>query len=427
MTRDPLLEACLAAPDDDGPRLVLADAIGGERGEFIVVQCALARGGLSPERSGALRRRQRELIAANGVAWSGLTGLAKRVTFRRGFVDAVELDADVLLARSDELFTTAFLVRNALLTGMVIERLQGRPDLPDDRSPLWMLPATFALPAMARLVGLHLDPIGIAWTDPDEEDLSDWDSREDRAIELAIESGVLANLTSFGAGGLRRATIDKLIAAGAFTRIERLCLGSHESAFNAALAHAPEIRAVTARSASIDATVSTSGALHCGLDSLEIPATVVELEVQGDLAVLPALPLAAQLERLVVGLHQIHHEPTRLAACVRLRSLHLTDHRDWSGHSGALADAFASLSLPALRELRASGLGVPIVFAIAKTFGPQLELLDLRGSAAELHHRRGELQALVAGDVCTGIFEEPRALAFLGGPPLDVPLVELPR
>jgi hypothetical protein len=39
---DDLLEACRLAPDDDAPCLVWADAVGGERGELIVIQCDLA-------------------------------------------------------------------------------------------------------------------------------------------------------------------------------------------------------------------------------------------------------------------------------------------------------------------------------------------------------------------------------------------------
>lgn len=94
-----LLEACRAAPDDDAPRLVWADAIGGERGELVVLQC-------SPS-TPARRERTRELLAAHGAAWSGLAGLARRCAFRRGFVEAIDIDlvacsehADVIAARA---------------------------------------------------------------------------------------------------------------------------------------------------------------------------------------------------------------------------------------------------------------------------------------------------------------------------------------
>ncbi len=38
-----MLAQCVADPDDDEPRLVWADAVGGERGELVVLQCDLAR------------------------------------------------------------------------------------------------------------------------------------------------------------------------------------------------------------------------------------------------------------------------------------------------------------------------------------------------------------------------------------------------
>ena len=96
-----------------------------------------------------------------------------------------------------------------------------------------------------------------------------------------------------------------------------------------------------------------------------------------------------------------------------------------------LASLLASQRFPALRELHCVELPVPAAFAIASALGPQLELLDLRGSAAELHVRRDELQAIVAGDLLTGAWQQPHRLSFLGRearePLSDMPLVELPR
>jgi uncharacterized protein (TIGR02996 family) len=91
---DALLEACLAAPEDDAPRLVWADAIGGERGELVVIQCDLARGGLAPAEVVRRKQRERELLAGHAAAWSGLHGLATACSFQRGFVEAVAVDID---------------------------------------------------------------------------------------------------------------------------------------------------------------------------------------------------------------------------------------------------------------------------------------------------------------------------------------------
>src|SRR3954468_10743104 len=90
-----LLAECAAHPEDDAPRLIWADAVDGERGELVALQCgrdALPRGEL------AIRnRRERALLAAHAMEWSGLEQIATRVRFRRGFVDAIEITADTFI------------------------------------------------------------------------------------------------------------------------------------------------------------------------------------------------------------------------------------------------------------------------------------------------------------------------------------------
>src|SRR5215203_3937104 len=84
-----MLAQCEAAPDDDGPRLVWADRVGGERGELVVLQCDLARGGLSGAELAQRRKRERELLDAHGIEWAGaLTQSATRWSFRRGFIES---------------------------------------------------------------------------------------------------------------------------------------------------------------------------------------------------------------------------------------------------------------------------------------------------------------------------------------------------
>ncbi len=80
--------AVCAAPDDDGPRLVLADALseaGDPRGEFITLQVGAGRRGAK----GLARQREKALIVAHGQSWAprGLTD----VVFTRGFVSAGSL------------------------------------------------------------------------------------------------------------------------------------------------------------------------------------------------------------------------------------------------------------------------------------------------------------------------------------------------
>jgi hypothetical protein len=124
--------------DDDEPRLVLADALGGDRSELARVQCELARGGIEPARSGFLRRRQRELLASNGATWSHLRGIADHCVFRRGFVEVARpmLRDDTRLpalaphlavvdgAYADEMWPTT--VRGLAFEGDSADRLAGK-------------------------------------------------------------------------------------------------------------------------------------------------------------------------------------------------------------------------------------------------------------------------------------------------------------
>ncbi|MDB5306685.1 MAG: hypothetical protein JWO38_887 [Gemmataceae bacterium] len=105
-----LLKAIIQNPDEETPRLVLADwlvvLVQPERAEFIRTQAELARGGSNDR----LLERQRALLARNGPAWVGPLGSAgaacgdgmacsdggwvqwgSRFLFRRGFVDEVDM------------------------------------------------------------------------------------------------------------------------------------------------------------------------------------------------------------------------------------------------------------------------------------------------------------------------------------------------
>lgn len=87
-----ILADCAAHPDDDGPRLVWADQVGGERGELVVAQCDLARGGLSAGDARARRARERDLLERHAVEWAGdLPEVADRWSFRRGFVETIKV------------------------------------------------------------------------------------------------------------------------------------------------------------------------------------------------------------------------------------------------------------------------------------------------------------------------------------------------
>jgi uncharacterized protein (TIGR02996 family) len=86
-----MLRAVYDAPDDDGPRAVLADYLqeqGDPRGEFIALQLREASGDATPE----IVDRAQELAKAHAKAWFGaLRPIVYRAEFRRGFLARLEL------------------------------------------------------------------------------------------------------------------------------------------------------------------------------------------------------------------------------------------------------------------------------------------------------------------------------------------------
>jgi uncharacterized protein (TIGR02996 family) len=106
------LQAILADPDDDAPRLIYADWLDeqgeSQRAEFIRVQCALARAPRHDPAWGELWDRQRDLIVANGNGWSAaLRQFVTNYWCRRGFADEVWLSGQALLAHAATIFAMA--------------------------------------------------------------------------------------------------------------------------------------------------------------------------------------------------------------------------------------------------------------------------------------------------------------------------------
>jgi uncharacterized protein (TIGR02996 family) len=85
---DRLWAECLAHPDDDGPRVVLADALlerGDPRGEFISLQ-------LSSTLDDTQRKRAAALLRQHEKDWLGdLATVTKQRVWRRGFLEEAEL------------------------------------------------------------------------------------------------------------------------------------------------------------------------------------------------------------------------------------------------------------------------------------------------------------------------------------------------
>ena len=382
---DALLEACRWAPDDDAPRLVWADAIGGERGELVVLQCDLARGGLAPTEAAARRRRERELIARHGAAWAGLGDLParSRFEFRRGFVEAIELDARTFVEYGDDIFRRAPLLRSLTAVGLVVE----------SGDPLDGLRRLIHTPAFLRLRGLDVFGIGRQAQAYDYD--PGFDGRGNGAARLLAESGALAQLDALGisSSGLVAAGVHHLVASGQLEHLEELWLRGHDlggDAVLAVLAHTPRVKALDLYGATelepIAAALPSVTALH--LSGI----------TDATLAALGRSRAAATVEELRLSLGALERGDgfrafPRLAAL----DLHATQFDD--AERGARDLAAARPALPALRRLRFTSFApASALHLVARALGPQLEELDLRGSAYE-PAVVDELQAYVAGEV----------------------------
>ncbi|HEY1547533.1 MAG TPA: TIGR02996 domain-containing protein, partial [Kofleriaceae bacterium] len=98
-----LYAAVYAAPDDDAPRAVLADALtdaGDPRGELIALQLREAAGDATPE----MTERARELVQTHAKSWLGsLRPIVYRAELRRGFLHTLELEGSYATRKWDEL------------------------------------------------------------------------------------------------------------------------------------------------------------------------------------------------------------------------------------------------------------------------------------------------------------------------------------
>jgi hypothetical protein len=364
-----LIEDIRNAPDDDGPRLVWADEIGGERGELVVIQLDLERGGLTVRETIKRKRRQRELLARHGAMWSGLEGIARRVSFRRGFVDAAELPAGALLEHAADLAEIAPVLSSLTVTNV-------RADGPaSDRMPL--LSKVIATPAMRALRGLELACEGAI-------DVADRTAGE-IALGLVARAGMLPQLRALGSRDLlHMAGVREIAQPRALEHIERLWL--------------PEIYDYDAMHAVLATPLPALRSFDLGVHGAAIPLlppTIIEL--YGDIEhhafiELKTSSIAAHLEYLDLvddGLAIDH-----LDAFPRLRWLSI--------EAGNHAVPRARECL-ALRELAICGsiAREESLRMLVDRIGPQLELLDLRNSNTALRHVN-ELKGKVAGELLVG-------------------------
>jgi uncharacterized protein (TIGR02996 family) len=378
-----LLEACRQEPDDDAPRLVWADAVGGERGEFVVIQCDLARGGLAPAQAAAWRRRERELRATYGREWAGLDAFACLFEFRRGFVEAIKLDAGLLMDRREAFLLRAPLLRSVTVTGLTgaLDKLRGLLDSS----------------AFFRLHGLDL--CGIEAETGESTELGDiYEPNSDEAARVLVESGALGRLGALGISESRlsAAGVRYLATSGDLHRLERLWLHQrfgYDEVF-AALFHASQMESLGESLAEVVGMGYSSGAFG-SLQTLP-PVTELHLSRIDDhaLATLGDSRAAATVETLWLS-----GTLTGFRAFPRLHTL------DFMGQGlsiggvqlGDLEGMRGVDSLPSLRRLRIPYYESESVLRVARTWGPQLEELTLWGKPAPSVLE--QLQEYVAGEV----------------------------
>jgi uncharacterized protein (TIGR02996 family) len=407
---DDLIAACRAAPDDDAPRLVWADAVGGERGELVVLQCRLAREDLPPAEAGALIRRHDELLAEHGRAWSGFVDerAVRRCVFRRGFVESVE--ADMTMIGVQRIAERAPLVQSLHVRG-IAQRIDYREEAtPSSPEPAVVLGALLDQPAIRQLPGIEISDAYLHESDGDTE----WDfaitSHGDAVMDLVASSGLrvraLAIRDAFTPRGMHA-----LVHSNVLASIESLAFeyGEADPAQAARLLAAlPNLRTLDVHAAFALRDVAPS-----------LPRSVVELRAArceaNDLAALATSQVAGTLERLsLAGLEPVVFARL-LPAFEQLRVLDI-DNTSIGYDPSAIAetiDALVHAPLPALRELRPfRELTDDHALAIAEAFGPQLACLDLY--AQEQLQCIDELRAKVAGHVRAGAWRNPKTLLHVG-------------
>jgi uncharacterized protein (TIGR02996 family) len=122
------LDQVCAAPDDDASRLLYADWLderSDPRGTFIRVQCALARLPDDDPARPPLLHREGALLDRFEVYWGkSLRGFGSGLRFRRGFIEAINVEARTFLRRAADLFRLAPIRHVRFLdVGSSLERL----------------------------------------------------------------------------------------------------------------------------------------------------------------------------------------------------------------------------------------------------------------------------------------------------------------
>lgn len=375
---EPLLRRALEARDDDAPRLVWADAVGGERGALVQVQCALSGRRHSIVERRKLQIHQRQLLRLFGWKWSGLDGLATSCRFHRGFVVSATVSLKVAMEQGEALFERAPFLRALSIVGSAEMTRSMFAELL--RSPLLSRVEQLWLPTGRDIVPID-NPAGVG--------LRYWEAE---ASELVLRSGVLSRLRVFGMErGLRESGVNRLVESGALDHLEGLSLS--ELTCSSWLPRFQRLRSLRVNGsnehlAELPGSLEVLG-ISAGRDGLEIVARSPAAKS------LVALDLHAGLDCI----RQLHRFPS-------LRSLSLSmaiDKSDRDERRQALA-ALVEQPLDSLEELEVTNeLEVDDVRMLVERFGRQLHLLTLPDAwralrdTASYEKMTGELRLYVLG------------------------------
>jgi uncharacterized protein (TIGR02996 family) len=165
MNDDVFLQAILLNPDDESLRLIYADWLeerGDPRGEFIRVQCTLAKLVDGDPRRTPLQSREQHLLNKHGEEWLGpLRGRATRWEFRRGFVEVIAVTPEVYLLPPDTLLQLAPIRRFEVdLTGFTVPP-----------AVLELVPESLARENMVLPLGRRDRSLVVAVANPGDRDL----------------------------------------------------------------------------------------------------------------------------------------------------------------------------------------------------------------------------------------------------------------
>ncbi len=329
----------IAHPDDDTPRLVLADWLEDQndpstsaRAEFLRVQLELARLADDDPRRGPLWLRQDTLLRKHEASWLGpLHEVARGGGWRRGFLDRLTLGVRQLMDNADALFRLAPLLHLQLLR------------VSQTKIPLGELAAC---PYFARLRGLTLSSSSLG----------------DDKLAVLLGQANLENLQVLelaGAGAGRRALA--ALAGAEMPRLRRLDLSNNP--LGGALA------------------AFCSEKVRFRLRELLLASTDLQL---ADFSALFRWGGLAEVEKLSLSGNRLGNAGgADLAACAhlgRLRELDLSFGEIGARGMQAVADAGA---FPQLRELNLTNnsirpTGLPSLLRCA--FAQQLRALRLGGN-----------------------------------------------